>query len=362
VIYDSGDYAEGLRRALDLVGYDDFRAEQAEARKQGRYLGLGIACYVEETALGPYETGTVRVEPSGEVVVLTGASSSGQGHATVLAQIVADELGVSPEDVTVVHGDTDVVRDGVGTYASRSAAIAGTAARHAGRAARQKVLAIAEHLLEAGADDLVLEDGSVFVAGSRERSVTLAEVAAAVSPFAGELPPGIDTYGIDETDVFVPPTNAFPYGIHIATVEVDVETGVVTPLTLAAVSDAGRRINPLIVDGQYQGGIALGIGGALLEEIVYDEDGQPVNPNFMDYLLPAVDNMPEIRLGHLETPTPHNPDGIKGCGEGGAIGPPAAIANAVSDALSPFGIVAAQTPVTPRRVYELLAGAGVVSA
>jgi len=362
VIYDSGDYAEGLRRAAALVGYDAFRAEQERARAEGRYLGLGIACYVEETALGPYETGTVRVEPSGEIVLLTGASSSGQGHATVLAQIVADELGVAPDDVTVVHGDTDVVRDGVGTYASRSAAIAGTAARRAGQAARRKVLTIAEHLLEASADDLVLADGTVFVAGSRERSVTLAEVASAVSPFAGELPPGVETYGIEEADVFVPPTNAFPYGIHIATVEVDVETGVVTLLTLVAVSDAGRLINPLIVDGQYHGGIALGIGGALYEEIVYDEDGQPANPNFMDYLLPGVDNIPEIRLEHLVTPTPHNPDGIKGCGEGGAIGPPAAIANAVSDALSPFGIVATRTPVTPRRVYELLVDAGVVSA
>ena len=210
VVYDSGDYPEALRRALQLSGYDEFRAEQAEARGQGRYLGIGIACYVEETALGPYETGTVRVEPSGQVVVLTGACSSGQGHETVLSQIAADELGVSPEDVVVVHGDTDAVRDGVGTYASRSGPIAGTAVRQAGMAARRKVLKVAEQLLEASADDLELRDGVVSVAGSPERKVSLAQVAQAVAP-GKALPPGIDSYGIDETDVFHPPANAFPY-------------------------------------------------------------------------------------------------------------------------------------------------------
>ena len=189
--------------------------------------------------------------------------------------------------------------------------------------------------------------------------MTLGEIAQAVAP-GGPLLHGIGSYGLEETDLFHPPTNAFPYGVHVATVEVDIETGVVTPLRLAVVSDAGRLINPLIVDGQYQGGVALGIGGALLEEIVYTEDGQPANPTFMDYLLPSVDSMPEVLLEHLETPTPHNPDGMKGCGEGGAIGPPGAIANAVSDALSPFGIVVMETPVTPRRVYELLVGAGVI--
>jgi carbon-monoxide dehydrogenase large subunit len=359
VVYDSGDYPEALRRALELIGYDDFRAEQALAREEGRYLGIGIGCYVEETALGPYESGTVRVEPSGQVVVLTGACSSGQGHHTVLAQIAADEIGVDPEDVVVIHGDTDIVREGVGTYASRSAPIAGTAVRNAGAAVRRKIVTVAAHLLEAGASDLELADGRVSVAGSPDRSLSLADVAQAVAP-GGELPPGIDSYGLDETDIFHPPTNAFPYGVHVATVEVDIETGVVTPLRLAVVSDAGRLINPLIVDGQYQGGIALGIGGALLEEIVYGDDGQPANPNFMDYLLPAIDSMPEVLLEHLRTPTPHNPDGMKGCGEGGAIGPPAAIANAVSDALSPFGIVVTRTPVTPQRVYELLVAAGAI--
>jgi aerobic carbon-monoxide dehydrogenase large subunit len=359
VVYDSGDYPAALREATELAGYDELRREQARAREEGRYLGIGIACYVEETALGPYESGTVRVESSGHVVVLTGAVTSGQGHHTVLAQMAADELGVPVEDVTVVHGDTELIRTGVGTYASRSAPIAGTAVRNAAVAVKRKALKIAEHLLEADARDLELRDGRVSVVGSPDHGVSLAQVAQAVQP-GQPLPPEIDSYELVETDIFHPPTNAFPYGVHVATVEVDVETGVVTPLMLAVVSDAGRLINPLIVDGQYQGAIALGIGGALLEELVYAEDGQPANPNFMDYLLPAVDNIPEVRLAHMHTPTPHNPDGMKGCGEGGAIGPPGAIANAVSDALSPFGVVVRQTPVTPRRVYELLRAAGAV--
>ena len=359
VVYDSGNYPEALRRALKLIGYDEFRSEQRRAREEGRYLGIGIACYVEETALGPYESGTVRIEPSGQIVVLTGACTSGQGHHTVLAQVAADELGVSPDDVVVIHGDTDLVREGVGTYASRSAPIAGTAIRKASSAMRRRILKVAEHLLEASAADLELADGRVSVVGSPDRSLTLAEIAQAVAP-GQALPPGIESYGLEETEIFHPPTNAFPYGVHVATVEVDIETGVVTPLRLAVVSDAGRLINPLIVDGQYQGGVALGVGGALLEEIVYDQDGQPVNPNFMEYLLPAVDSMPEVMLEHMHTPTPHNPDGMKGCGEGGAIGPPSAIANAVSDALSPFGIVVARTPVTPCRVYELLLEAGAI--
>ena len=353
VIYDSGDFPECLRQALELADYDGLRAEQARARSEGRFLGVGIACYVEETALGPYESGTVRVEPSGQVVVLTGACSSGQGHATVFAQIAADELDVPLDDVTVLHGDTDMIHTGIGTYASRSAPIAGTAVRQAAGVVREKIVRIAEHLLEARGADLELVAGTVRVVGSPERAVTLAEVAAAVAP-GTRLPPGIDTYELEATDIFHPPDNAFPYGTHVASVEVDIETGVVTPLSISVVSDAGNLINPLIVDGQYQGGIALGLGGALYEEILYDEDGQPRNPSFMDYVLPTADVMPEIRLGHMATPTPHNPDGMKGAGEGGAIGPPAAIANAVTDALSPFGIVVTETPVTPERVRALL--------
>jgi carbon-monoxide dehydrogenase large subunit len=229
--------------------------------------------------------------------------------------------------------------------------------RHAAGTVRERIVEVAEHLLEARGADLELHQGSVRVAGSPERAVTLAQVAQAVSP-GSTLPPGVEEYELQATDIFHPPDNAFPYGTHIASVEVDVHTGVVTPRTLTIVTDSGTLINPLIVDGQYHGGAALGIGGALYEEVLYDEDGNPRNPSFMDYLVPTVDVMPEVRLGHMATPSPHNPDGMKGAGEGGAIGPPAAIANAVSDALAPFGVVATETPVTPERVRALLREVG----
>ena len=356
VVYDSGDYPECLRQALELADYAGLRAAQVRAREEGRFLGIGIACYAEATALGPYESGTVRVEPSGQVVVLTGACSSGQGHATAFAQIAADELGVPLDDVTVLHGDTDMIHTGVGTYASRSASVAGTAVRHAAGAVKEKIVRVVEQLLEVSGADLEFADGAVRVVGSPGRALTLAQIATAVAPGA-PLPSGIDTYGLEATDIFHPPDNAYSYGTLIVSIEVDIETGVVTPLTVSLVSDAGNLINPLIVDGQYQGGVALGIGGALYEEIVYDEDGQLCNPSFMDYVLPTFDVMPEIRIGHMATPSPHNPDGMKGMGEAGAIGPPAAIANAVSDALSPFGIVITETPVTPERVLALLRAA-----
>jgi carbon-monoxide dehydrogenase large subunit len=357
VIYDCGDYPECLRRALAATGVEQFRAEQERLRAEGRYVGLGIGCFVEEVSLGPYESGSVRVEPSGKVVVLTGTCSSGQGHNTVFSQIAADELGVSMDDVIVLQGDTDVIRSGVGTYASRSAGVGGAAVRRAGRVLKEKILAVAEQLLEARAEDLRLEGGAVSVAGSPDRRLPLGEVAQAVAP-GRPLPPGIDSYGLEATDIFHPETNAFAYATHVAVVEVDIDTGVVTPLRHIVVEDSGTLINPLLVDGQVQGGIALGLGGALLEEIVYDEDGQPQNASFMDYLIAGVDNMPEIVIEHMSIPTPLNPDGIKGVGEGGAVGSPAAIANAVADALSPFGVEITETPITPARVYRLLRDAG----
>ena len=361
VVYDSGDYPQCLRRAVELAGYEEFRAEQERLRGEGRHLGIGIACFVEETALGPFETASVRVETSGKVIVLTGAGPSGQGTATTLSQIVADELGVALEDIVVISGDTDLIHSGMGSYASRTAAVGGAAVRMAGGAARDKVLAVAAHLLEVSAADIELADGRAAVAGSPARFVSLADVAQAVAPGA-PLPPGTDSHEIAETQHFHPEGNAFTSGTHIATVEVDIETGIVTPLRLVMVGDSGRIINPLLTDGQYHGGAALGIGGALLEEIVYDETGQPRNANLMDYLMPGVENMPELVIEHIEIPTPVNPDGVKGAGESGAIGTPAAIANAVSDALSPFGIGVNETPITPAKVFDLLVQAGVVQA
>ena len=360
IVYDSGDYPECLRRALALSGYDAFRADQEEQRRRGRLVGVGIGAFVEETGLGPYEMGAVRLEPSGQVVVHTGACTSGQGHLTTLAQIAADTLTVDVDDVDVRYGDTDLVRWGVGTYASRSAAIGGTAIRNASVDVREQALRVASTMLEAHAADLELRDGRIAIVGSPGGpSVSLAEVAAAVSP-GQALPEGVDSYGIDATDVFHPETNTFAYGVHVSKVEVDPATGVVTLLEHHVVNDSGTVINPLVLEGQVQGGVAFGIGGALLEEVVYDDDAQPRNPNFMDYLLPAESSVPDIVVEHMEIPTPLNPDGIKGGGEGGAVGAPAAIANAVADAIAPGRVTA--TPITPARVFAALTEAGIVSS
>lgn len=359
IIYDSGDYPQCLRRALEISGYEEFRARQAELREQGQYVGIGIGAFVEETGLGPYEMATVRIEPSGRIVVHTGACTSGQGHLTTLAQVAADTFGVEIDDVEVRYGDTDLVRWGVGTYASRTAAIGGAAVRNASTKAREKALTVAAGLLEADPSDLELRAGRVSIIGSPAGpSVGLGDVAAAVAP-SQPLPEGVDSYGIDAIDVFHPETNTFAYGVHVSKVDVDPQTGIVTPLEHHVVNDSGTVINPLILDGQVQGGVAFGIGGALLEEVIYDEDGQPRNPNFMDYLLPADQNVPDIVVEHMEVPTPLNADGVKGGGEGGAVGSPAAIANAVADAIHPALVTA--TPITPARVFAAMVEAGLVA-
>ena len=356
IIYDSGDYEQCLTKALELADWHGFASEQARARADGRSLGIGIGFFVEETGLGPYESGRVRVEPSGQVVVFTGACSSGQGHDTVLAQITADELGVDFDDIVVVHGDTDLVASGVGTYASRSAPVGGTAVRHASMAVKAQAFLIAAEMLEASPEDLELVEGHVRVKGSPGQRVSLAQVATRVAP-GQQLPNGIDRYTLDETDVYHPVTNTFAYGCHISTVEVDIETGVVTLLRHVVVNDSGSLINPLLVDGQVQGGVALGIGGAMLEELVYGEDGQPLSANFMDYLVPAIGNMPEMLIEHMSVPTPHNRDGMKGAGEGGAVGSPAAIANAVANALQPLGVKITRTPLSPTTVWTAIQAA-----
>jgi aerobic carbon-monoxide dehydrogenase large subunit len=359
IVYDSGDYSECLRRALALSRYDDFRAEQEEQRRRGRLVGIGIGAFVEETGLGPYETGSVRLEPSGQVVVHTGACTSGQGHLTTLAQIAADTLSLDVDDVEVRYGDTDLVRWGVGTYASRTAAIGGTAIRNASVDVREQALRVASTMLEAHAADLELRDGRIAIVGSPGGpSVSLGDVAAAVAP-GQALPEGVESYGIEATDVFHPETNTFAYGVHVSKVEVDSATGVATLLEHHVVNDSGTVINPLVLEGQVQGGVAFGIGGALLEEVVYDDDAQPRTPNFMDYLVPAESSVPDIVVEHMEIPTPLNPDGIKGGGEGGAVGAPAAIANAVADAIAPGRVTA--TPITPARVFAAMAEAGLVT-
>jgi carbon-monoxide dehydrogenase large subunit len=356
VVYDSGDYPECLRRALELARYDAFRAEQADARAQGRRLGIGMACYVEETSIGPYESASVRVEPSGHVVVHTGSSPHGQGHETAFSQVCADVLGVAFEDVTVIHGDTDLVRNGVGTYASRSAAIGGSAVRKATITVREKALWLAEHMLEADREDLRIEDGRVVVAGAPQSALTLGELAAAAAP-GSPLPEGM-THDLEATEYFDVPGIAFAYATHVAVVEVDVRTGVVTPLRYHVVHDSGTLINPLLVDGQVQGGVVQGLGGTLLEELLYDETGQPLNASFVDYLLPAIGNVPDIEVAHMETPTPLNPLGMKGAGEGGAVASPAALVNAIEDAVADLGVALRATPVTPDGLSALLVAAG----
>jgi carbon-monoxide dehydrogenase large subunit len=297
----------------------------------------------------------VRIEPSGHILLYTGASPHGQGHETAFSQICADQFDVGLDDVTVVHGDTDLVRNGVGTYASRSAPVGGSAAHQAAVVVREKAARLTAHLLEADPADITFAAGRAHVVGNPGKGYTLAELAAAAAP-GSPLPEGM-SHELQATEYFEAPKIAYAYATHVAVVEVDPETGIITPLRYHVVHDSGRLINPLIVDGQVQGGVVQGLGGTLLEELVYDEDGQPVNPNFIDYLMPAVGNVPPIEVGHMETPTPLNPLGVKGAGEGGAVGSPAALANAVEDAVAGLGVRVRATPVTPNSLFTQLTAA-----
>lgn len=352
IVYESGDFPAALRKALDIARYDELVQERDEARADGRFLGIGIAPYVEITAIGPFETATTRVDPSGSVVIGLGTTGSGQGHQTTFAQIAADELGVPMDQITVVSGDTSLVRSGIGAFASRSAAVCGAAVRRSSAAVREKALRVAADMLEAAPEDLELRDGAVRVVGSPDSAVPLADVAARVAPGA-PLPEGIDSHELNEADHFVPPAASFSYGTQVAVAEVDVETGFVELRLIVMVHDAGRLINPMLVRGQMHGGIVLGIGTALLEDIGYTSEGQPVT-TFMDYLLPDCLTVPEIRLGHVEIPTANNPDGIRGVGEAGVLAAPAAIVNAVVDALAPLDVTISEMPLTPQRVLGLI--------
>jgi aerobic carbon-monoxide dehydrogenase large subunit len=337
---------------LALSNYKAWRRKQAFHRtrgQSGRALGVGLAAYVMLTGLGPHEGSAVRIDPSGEVALVTGASPHGQGTSTALAQIVADELGVAPAAVTVAHGDTSGIAYGVGTYASRNAVVAGNAAFVAAKQVKQKALALAAHLLEAAPSDLELRAGGVEVRGAQTRRLSLGDLAAAAGP-GQSLPDGMQP-GLDSTHYFLAPRATFASGVHVAVVEIDRETLDVHILEYAVVSDAGRLINPLIVDGQVVGGVAQGIGGALYEELSYDEFGNFTSSSLLDYCMPSARQIPPIKIAHLYTPSPLNPLGVKGLGEGGAIAPPAALANAVEDAL---GVEINSTPITPSRLAALL--------
>jgi carbon-monoxide dehydrogenase large subunit len=356
IVYDSGDYTTALQRALQLADYEGLRRQQAALRQQGRFFGLGIACYAQISGLGPYESASIRIDATGKILVITGASPHGQGTATTLAQICADELGVDLDDITVLHGDTGLIPYGVGTYASRNAVVGGNAVSGAAHKVREKILQLASHLLEANVDDLEIERGNVFVRGSPHKAISFAALAAAAAP-GQPLPEGM-TPGLEATHYFEVHQSTFSYAAHIAFVEVDPALGTVQPLKYFVVNDAGRLINPQIVEGQIIGGIAQGIGAALLEDLIYDEQGQLLTTTFMDYLLPQMTEMPEVQIEHMETPSPLNPLGIKGLGEGGAIAAHAAIANAVEDALAPFGVTVTETPLSPDRVTSLVGPQG----
>jgi carbon-monoxide dehydrogenase large subunit len=364
LVYDSGDFPATLEAALARIGYDERRREQAALRRRGVYRGLGVSAYVEGTGIGPYEGASVRLDATGHVLVATGACSQGQGHETVYAQIAADALGVPLDAVRVVGGDTSLIPFGIGTFASRSLVLAGNAVADAAATVRARLVAAAASLLEASPDDVEVAEGRVAVRGVPGRALPFARVLQATLPtFAGPGPLAALAGRFEATSYQAVPTVTYASAVHAAWVEVDVETGAVRLLRYVVAHDCGRVVNPVLVDGQVHGGVAQGAGGGLGEEVAYDAAGQPLAGTFMEYLIPTAAMLPPIETIHMEFPSPRNPLGVKGVGEGGAISPPAAIAGAVEDALAPFGVAVTETPVSAARVAALLArhrGAGPV--
>ena len=360
VAYDSGNYQMSFNKALDAVDYASLRTRQAELRGQGRYMGIGIATYAEICGMGPsvgvagggWESGTVRIERTGKVTVLTGVSPHGQGQETSFAQIVADEYGISIDDIVVIHGDTGRQPQGIGTFGSRATAVGGAALIIATKQVKEKMAQIAAHMLEANADDLVFEDGNIFVQGSPGSAVTFADVASTAHA-AVNLPPDVEP-GLEATHFFEPSNFTYPFGAHISIVEVDPETGEIDLQRYVAIDDCGNIINPMLVDGQVHGGIAQGLGQAMYEGAVYDENGQLLTGSFMDYAIPKATQVPRFETEHTTTPSPVNPLGVKGVGEAGTIASSPCLVNAVVDALSPFGITDIDMPMTPNRVWQAI--------
>jgi len=351
--YDSGDYDATLARALEMIGYEDFRERQAAAREEGRYLGIGLSCYVEAcgNAPGMYENGAVHVKPSGRVVVTTGTAEIGTGHHTGYAQIVAHELGIPAADVEVREGDTAEIEEGNGTGGSRAMAVGGSAVKRSAEKVIEKARRIASHRLEVADADLKFEDGDFFVAGVPDRSVSFREIAGIAYEGVDALPGGMEP-GLDETTFFDPSNYTFPFGTHVATVEVAPSTGEIEIERYVAVDDVGEQINPKIVEGQIHGGVAQGVGQALQEEAVYDDNGNLLTGSLQDYAMPKAADVPEIEWDSTVTPCPHNPLGVKGVGEAGAIASPSAVVNAVHDALDPFDVGTIDMPLTAERVWS----------
>ncbi len=363
--YDSGDYPGALEKLLEHTGYQALREKQKAGPANGKYLGLGLSSYVEICGLGPsqvagaigfqgglWESAIVRVHPTGKVHVFIGASPHGQGEETTFAQIVASEIGVDAGDVKIVHGDTDATPMGWGTYGSRTTAVGGAALAVAVRKIRDKAKVLAAHLLEASVEDMEYEDGRFFVKGSPDKAKTIQDVAL-MANVAWDLPEGMEA-GLEASTFYDPPNFVFPYGAHLAVVEVEVATGQVELTGYTALDDCGPQINPVIVEGQVHGGVVQGIGQALWEGAAYDESGQLVTGSLLDYALPRADRLPPIDVISTVTPSPHHPLGVKGIGEAGTIASTAAVYNAVMDALKPLGVTRVDMPFTPERVWRAI--------
>ncbi len=358
LVYHGGDYPKGQTSAITASGYEIFSERQQQARRQGRYIGVGIGNYVEGTGLGPFEGVTVRVLPNGKVAVATGASNQGQGQRTTLTQIVADRLGCRMEDVIMTMADTAAIAHGIGAFASCQAVNAGSSAHMAGEAVRQKVVELAARTLGVSPTDVDVEDGRATARSGNKPSLTFGELARLAQGMPGVSFPDGQAAGLEHTAYFTAPQASYCNGTHVVEVEVDPMTGGVTLLNYTIAHDSGTIINPLIVDGQVQGGTAHGIGNALFEWMKYDGEANPLTATFQDYLLPTAPEVPGCKIIHIETPNPLNPIGVKGAGEGGTIPAPAAIVSAIEDALSPFGVHFGEMPLMPERIVASLRAAG----
>jgi carbon-monoxide dehydrogenase large subunit len=364
-VYDSGNYEPALRQAMDMVGYDELRREQAEKLERGELMGIGVSFFTEAVGAGPRKDMDIlglgmadgcelRVHPTGKAVVRLSVKTQGQGHETTYAQIVAEEIGIPPADIEVVHGDTDNTPFGLGTYGSRSTPVSGAAAALVARKVRDKAQIIASGILEVSVADLEWVKGSFQVKGDPTSSVTIQDIAMRAHG-AGDLPDGIE--GALEAQICYNPSNlTYPFGAYICVVDVDSGTGQVTVRRFVAVDDCGTRINPMIIEGQVHGGLTDGIGMALMEIMAFDPDGNCLSSSLMDYLIPTALETPDWETGHTVTPSPHHPIGAKGVGESATVGSPPAIVNAVVDALKPFGVRHADMPLTPSRVWEAMQG------
>ncbi len=356
-VYDTGNYLPALEKAMDLIGYRDLRAAQAQKRAEGKLLGIGISSYIEICGFGPkgsapvglYESARVRVEQSGTVMVYTGASPHGQGEETTFAQIVSDQFGIPVENVLIMHGDTDSTPEGRGTYGSRTTAVGGAALYNAVQKLKEKMKLIASHMLEASPDDVTLEDGQFTVTGSPQKALSFESIASAAN-LSNTIAPGIEP-GLEVTVFFEPDACVFPFGTHICAVEIDKDTGEVEMTRFVAVDDCGRQLNPMIVQGQIHGGIAQGVGQALYEGVVYGADGQLLTATFMDYAMPIAPEFPVFELDHTVTLTPVNPLGVKGVGEAGTIGSTPAVVAAVADAL---GVAHVDMPLTAEKLWSII--------